>query len=369
MTIAILAILLFSTWYTPWRLKTALGQKSQILASVTQFMILAGYIAVIMTKYYITSPLGGVIYNVLGLLFIFQVYLTISVFILHLFSRPLARFNKLKLLTQLAIMVSLSLVIIGCAMAQLFTVTETVIQVKGLEKPVTIAHIPDLHLGSHRTRRYLDKVIKTIQDLKPDIVIYNGDLVDSDLALSERVFTKFKQIKAEQYYTTGNHEFYVNTDKALALAQKAGLKVLRSRMVETHGLQLIGLEYMNGDRDSSDAHRVNDLFLNEELPKIKRDPSKPTVLAHHSPVGVQYVAKEGIEVMLAGHTHGGQVFPGTVLIGLRFPYFKGRFLVDKTTLLVSQGAGTFGPILRLGSFNEIQLVKLVPSPDRPVKGL
>jgi predicted MPP superfamily phosphohydrolase len=191
-------------------------------------------------------------------------------------------------------------------------------------------------------------------------VIYNGDLADSDLALEETIFNVFKKVTAKQYYTTGNHEFYIDTDKVLALAQKAGLQVLRSEMVEFSGLQLIGLEYMNGDRESSNAHRVNDLYLNEELPKIKRDPAKPTVLAHHSPVGVQYVAQEGIDVMLSGHTHGGQIFPGTLLIALRFPYIKGRFLVGPTTLLVSQGAGTFGPLMRLGSFNEIQVVRLVP---------
>jgi predicted MPP superfamily phosphohydrolase len=64
--------------------------------------------------------------------------------------------------------------------------------------------------------------------------------------------------------------------------------------------------------------------------------------------------------MLAGHTHGGQLFPGTLLTAVRFPMNKGRFQVGGTTLLVSQGAGTFGPWMRLGPFNELQLITLVP---------
>jgi predicted MPP superfamily phosphohydrolase len=175
------------------------------------------------------------------------------------------------------------------------------------------------------------------------------------------LFDLFKKVKAKQFFTTGNHEFYVDTEKALELIQNAGLEILRSRMVETDGLQLVGLEYMNADRETFDAHMVNDLTIEEELPKIRRSSKIPTLLIHHRPVGLKYVSKENIEVMLAGHTHGGQLFPGTWLIRLRFPTYKGRYQVGGTALLVSQGAGTFGPFMRLGTFNEVQFITLIPS--------
>jgi predicted MPP superfamily phosphohydrolase len=63
------------------------------------------------------------------------------------------------------------------------------------------------------------------------------------------------------------------------------------------------------------------------------------------------MSEGNIDIMLSGHTHGGQSFPGAILIGLRFPMTKGRYQAGGTTLLVSQGAGTFGPWMRLGSFN------------------
>jgi predicted MPP superfamily phosphohydrolase len=65
--------------------------------------------------------------------------------------------------------------------------------------------------------------------------------------------------------------------------------------------------------------------------------------------------------MLSGHMHGGQVFPGAILIGVRFPMNKGCYQVGDTTLLVSQGAGTFGPWMRLCTFNELQFITLVPA--------
>jgi predicted MPP superfamily phosphohydrolase len=70
-----------------------------------------------------------------------------------------------------------------------------------------------------------------------------------------------------------------------------------------------------------------------------------------------------IDVMLAGHTHGGRLFPGNILTKIRFPMDKGRYQAGGTILLVSQGAGTFSPWMRIGTFNEVQLVTLVPGKE------
>ena len=167
-------------------------------------------------------------------------------------------------------------------------------------------------------------------------------------------------LSGEAYFTTGNHEYYIDTNRALELIEEAGLKILRNEMVETHGLQLIGLEYMNADRHTYDGHMVNDLTIEEELPKIIRDRHKPALVMNHSPVGLEYVIQGGADIMLSGHTHGGQLFPGTLLAWLRFPLLKGLYEIDGTRFLVSQGAGTFGPWMRAGTFNEIQFIRLVP---------
>jgi hypothetical protein len=62
--------------------------------------------------------------------------------------------------------------------------------------------------------------------------------------------------------------------------------------------------------------------------------------------------------MLSGHTHAGQVFPGTLLAPLFFPLSKGLHLRDGTYFFVSQGAGTYVMRMRLGSSNEINLIRL-----------
>ncbi|MCP4647920.1 MAG: hypothetical protein GY852_09355 [bacterium] len=85
---------------------------------------------------------------------------------------------------------------------------------------------------------------------------------------------------------------------------------------------------------------------------------KPAFLMHHSPVGLEYVSTQGIALMLSGHTHAGQIFPATLVTPLLFPLNKGLHQRGNTYFFVSQGAGTYGPRIRLGSSNEINLIRL-----------
>lgn len=361
LTVVALSLLAFSSWYVPARLKVLLSLRRAWPLQIGVFLLLAGFYGMLVRGIYTAAnPLAAAGYNVLGLFFIFQIYLFLYLAAAHILS-PLIRKVSSKGVAAAGILICLGLVGIGFYQAQSFQVTRHEIAVRNLAQPVTVMHIPDLHLGAHRGEAYLDRVIDAVNEHAPQIVLYNGDLVDSNIALRPELFARFKRVKADQYFTTGNHEFYLDTDRALALTEEAGIRILRSEMVETHGLQLIGLEYMNADRETYDAHIVNDLTMEEELPKIQRSMDRPSILVHHSPVGLQYASQGGIDAMLAGHTHGGQVFPGTLLIGLRFPMHTGRYQMDDTTLLVSQGAGTFGPWMRLGTFNEVQLITFVPA--------
>ena len=286
---------------------------------VAVFLMLAGYYGILVTgAYTAASPMAAIAYNGLGLFFIFQIHLffyLVATQVLH----PLTKRLPGKGVAATGVLLCLGLVGFGFVQAQSFRVTNHAAAVRGLARPVSIMHIPDLHLGAQRGESYLKKVVDAIGRHNPDLILYNGDLVDSNIALRPELFALFRTVKGEQYFTTGNHEFYLNTARALELTESAGIRILRSELVETHGLQLIGMEYMNADRATCDAHMVNNLTLEEELPNIQRSADRPAVLAHHSPVGLQYVSQGKIDVMLAGHTHGGQVLPGTLLIGMRFP--------------------------------------------------
>ena len=351
-------LLAISIWYVPARLKALLKLRRVWALRLAALAVVVGYPFLLMSSAYTSdnSVVAG-LYNFWGLLFIFQVCLFLCLAAAHL-AGPLLKKVPGRYVAACGIGLSLFYVGYGFINARSFTVTSFEIPISGLAGPVTIAHIPDLHLGSQRDEDYLRQVIETVNSRRPDLVFFNGDLVDSNIALRSELFALFSSLEGEKYFTTGNHEFYIDTDRALNLIAKAGLRILRNEMVETHGVQLIGLEYMNADRLTHDSHMVNDLTIEEELPKIVRDRERPAILVHHSPVGLQYVADGNIDLMVAGHTHGGQLFPGTVLAKIRFPLLKGLYHQGDTWFLVSQGAGTFGPWMRVGTFNEIQIITL-----------
>ncbi|MDR1109515.1 MAG: metallophosphoesterase [Deltaproteobacteria bacterium] len=376
MFVFFLLILIFSALYEPLLIRKMLGLRKRIWPlQLLGVLFLIGYFAVIASRVFVRpNVVWAAVYDFLGLYFIFQVYLFLYlrlVQILGLIGRLAARRGGssspakpgklLKAAAAIGLALCAGLVLYGTVKARFFCVTEFEIALPRLEKAVTVVHLPDLHLGDSRGKAYLESVLEKVREIGPDIVLYNGDLVDSRMALRDEVFDLFRGLAAEQYFTTGNHEYYVGADEVIAMVRKAGIRVLRSESVETHGIQLIGLEYMNADRQSRDAHQVNQLIMEEELPKIPKSGHLPAVVVHHSPVGVKYVEAYGAEAMLSGHTHGGQLFPGTVIIKSRFPMFRGLYPGGQTSVLVSQGAGTFGPMMRLGTFNEVQVVRFVPA--------
>ena len=85
------------------------------------------------------------------------------------------------------------------------------------------------------------------------------------------------------------------------------------------------------------------------------------LLLHHSPTGDQYAAANGIDLMIAGHTHGGQFFPGTLVAAAIFPFTHGLYPRGPLQVFVSQGAGTFMSRVRLGTSNELNILRLRPT--------
>jgi predicted MPP superfamily phosphohydrolase len=357
-----LAIALFSIWYVPYRVRALLGGKKGFWpVFVICFLIIAGYMILLGSRLYLKpNILVAALYNILGILLILHAYVFCLLLILHPFSRFLKANKRGR--NALVLVLIVAVAIVGYAYYNAFRVRVTFYEiiVAGISEPITIAHVPDLHLGAARGEAFLSKLLTSIQTFNPKVIIYNGDIVDSNIALKRETFRPFESVTIPQYFTTGNHEYYVATESELKLLEVSGVKRLKNETVVIGGVNFIGLEYMNADRATSDNHRVNDFFMDEELPKVPRDKSLPTVLIHHSPVGLSYAVADGVDVMITGHTHGGQVFPGTIMIPLWFPKYKGRYSIDNMTLLVSQGAGTFGPPLRLGTFPEIQIIKLIP---------
>ncbi|MDR2442400.1 MAG: metallophosphoesterase [Deltaproteobacteria bacterium] len=364
-----LCLVVVCVCYVPWRINKLLGANRNRMVLIAQIiglcMIVFYLIALENGLYASQNSFISVFYVTLALLWIFYIYVFLYLLLTHFFSVVSKKFLLIPArgIIVFGLVLCLGLTVYQFFQTQKFIVKEYVIPVPGLTSEVKIFHFVDLNLGAFRGEAFLAKVLEEVESRNPDIVIYNGDIANSNIALKEELFDMFQEVQAEQYFTTGNHEFDIDTDRLISLLNRAGITFLRSSMVETKDIQLIGLEYMNGDpSDLYDpgARMMKELTIEETLPTIKRNRELPTILIHHSPIGLRHVAMGGIDVMLSGNNHSGQKSPVTSIFRLSFPRYKGLLEVGHTIVLVSQGGGSYASWLRLSTSYEFEFVTLIP---------
>jgi len=235
------------------------------------------------------------------------------------------------------------------------------VDMPGLGRTLRLVQLSDVHIGS-RAPDSLERLVERVQRIDPDLVVITGDLVDaSDIA--EDALASLSRLSMPCLMCLGNHERYTRLPATLARIERAGVTVLRDEATRVHGLTVIGLD----DRDRPDELSA---LLGGLLPSLPDGPpdrmpdaSAPpdaacTLLLYHRPDGWRAARASGIRLMLAGHTHAGQIWPFALLVRRVYPELVGRFDADGSTLYVSPGAGTWGPLFRLGTRSEMTLVEL-----------
>jgi uncharacterized protein len=349
-----------SAWYVAFRLRTTFALEREWLLRI---LVMATLVASFISMERATKSadvVAGLSYVVGGYLFAGYVFLTLAFGCLQVIERawriPNARVGAA------ALLLAAGATLVGGLWANGFSVVETEIVLPGLDRDVVAMQLSDIHLGHHRGRAYLEKIVEETNRRRPDIVLITGDLIDSQAAFVPGELDPLARFSAPVYYVGGNHEKYVGAERAFALVKTYGVNVLRGQVVETHGLQLVGLDYMNADEDAFDLHPSDDpRTIKSVLASLHMKGGMPSVLLQHSPVGARYAAAHGIDLMIAGHTHRGQFFPGTLIAMAVFPFTHGLYQRGPLQVFVSQGAGTFMSRVRLGTSNELNILRLRPA--------
>lgn len=308
-------------------------------------------------------PVVGRLYWAGGVVFMLLLYLTLAFLLVRLVETawPVRKAWS----GTVALVAAAATTAAGVAQARSFRVREVEIAPPGLQARVTVMHLSDVHVGNHRGRDYLQRIVDSTNARAPDLVVITGDLLDAASAFAPGVLDPLVGFRAPVFYVGGNHEQEVDHGRAEQAVADRGVRVLRNEVVETHGLQLVGLRYMRPDPETLDLHPSNErATFKSVLPTLPVAADVPAVLLHHSPVGARYAAARGIDLMLAGHTHAGQVFPVTLIAALIFPVNRGLHVRDGLQIHVSPGTGTFLAPLRVGTSNEIDLLHLVPAVSR-----
>lgn len=221
-----------------------------------------------------------------------------------------------------------------------------------------IAQITDLHIGGLMNREYVSRVVAKTNALLPDAVALTGDIGDGDSdALVDAIAPLGELAPRERvFYVTGNHEYYWNVAKWLARFRAVGVQVLEnsSALVPARGARV----FIAGTPDRTAA----DLKVGPGPDAERAFAGGPSadfrILLAHRPGVARRAAAIGYDLLLAGHTHGGQFFPWTLVVRAVHEFHEGLRRVDRMWVYVSHGTGTWGPPLRLGTVPEVTLLTL-----------
>lgn len=227
-----------------------------------------------------------------------------------------------------------------------------------IDKKLRLVQISDVHIGS-RKPAFLQKVIDQVHTHSPDLLVITGDLVDENVSLSD--LAPLASLTCPVLYCSGNHERYIDYAKALETIAAHGVRVLTDQSVELLGLRIIGVEDRQQSQEAVaalDQMGVSTAEMKSPLETYVHKTSPFTVLLYHQPDIWDAAKRHGIELMLSGHTHKGQVWPFGLLVRTRYAHVAGHFQASLSHLFVSQGTGTWGPIMRFGTRCEMTVIDL-----------
>ena len=238
-------------------------------------------------------------------------------------------------------------IVIAVLLSHHLAVKRLTISSPKIDRSYRVVQISDVHIGS-RQKGFMQRIVNRINSLNPDFIVVTGDLIDSS-AVDIGALESIRQLNAVTLFCIGNHERYADLEKVIDMADRLGMVTLREQTYDSEQLAFSGID---------DADDVNQVALH--LPRVPIDTDKFNVLLYHRPVGWEAAVEHGFDLMLSGHTHNGQIFPFNWVVKQQFRRIAGLYSEGNAHLYVSCGTGTWGPLMRLGSFNEVTLFNLVP---------
>jgi hypothetical protein len=224
---------------------------------------------------------------------------------------------------------------------------------------LTIAHVSDMHVGRFTSGRVLSDIVKAVNELRADLNLLTGDLINDALADLDHALELVRSMKGPVYLIEGNHDLIENGAEFERRLKQSGIPFLldESTIVTIRGapVQLLGLSWTKAreNRDAAIASSVLNLL------KQRQPDTFPILLAHH-PHAFDAAAEASIPLTLCGHTHGGQLMLNEQ-VGFGpalFRYWSGLYNKGASKLIVSNGVGNWFP-LRIRAPAELVHITLV----------
>lgn len=226
--------------------------------------------------------------------------------------------------------------------------------IRGVPPGFTIVQISDLHLWRLGSPAWLAGVAATASAQNPDIIVITGDVMDDTAEGLKEYLAPLQKLKARYgvYAVAGNHDHYAGLQNFYGMMAAAGINVLRNQKINIGGeVELLGV-------DDEDPRLMNEFgpFLKERI----TPGGKPVIVLKHRPTDFEPVVAAGAALMLAGHSHAGQIPPLDLIVAFFYKHPYGLYRENGTWFYTTCGTGTWGPPMRLFSHSEVVKLTLFP---------
>ena len=221
---------------------------------------------------------------------------------------------------------------------------------------LVLVGISDLHLGTLIGEGWLAARVRQVAGLHPDVIVVLGDVLEGDTPSESGLLPLLRSFRAPLgvWAVNGNHERYGRQGGGAGRLERAGFRVLVNQWVEVRpGLVFAGVEDLTrrGRGPASVADPVGRAVAG-------RPAGAATILLSHAPLLTERAAQAGVGLMLAAHTHGGQIWPFGYFTAMNYPLMGGRYEIGGMSVIVCRGTGTWGPRMRLWRPGEILRITL-----------
>lgn len=222
-----------------------------------------------------------------------------------------------------------------------------------ISKNLRIVQVSDLHITRTTTDNKILSIIDIVNKQNPDVIVLTGDTIDDNIEKIKDKINLLSNFSAPYgvYAIMGNHEFYNDVYAAKKMLEQNNIKFLFNGGVFVANSNI----YITGIPDFTTMFdRIN---LWRSVKDTKKDDFR--VLLSHQPLIINSINKDLYDVVLSGHTHGGQIFPMQFFAKKANQYLAGRYSVNGIELFVSRGAGAWGPPMRLFAPSDIMVIDLL----------
>jgi len=323
-----------------------LSQWLELSSLMTMLVLIPVFFSQIFARRVLVNKVGPIVFVMRNTADFLLGYFFVLLVVLVLFEiLVLITTISVNVAAQSVINISSAFVLFGAVSAMRPKLVNIKLQSDKLLKPIKFIQISDVHIGS-RSVRFLETLMTRIESLDVDFLCITGDFIDQPNISADKLKSLGAYTKPI-YYCTGNHERYEDLNDILQRLEFHGVHVLRNRAINTNEIQIIGID------DQEDALQVN-----KQLENITVNRDVFSILLYHRPVGLEACDEHGIDLMLSGHTHGGQIVPFNFLVNRVFERTSGLYSHGSSSLYVSAGTGTWGPMIRLGTRSEITMFEI-----------